>query len=97
MAHSVWVKPYEHTPSDANITMLGTAAGVLGASAILVLTARQPQLPPGWNSHVRYYVAIHAGSGQGSAVSAGCLHATEADVHYLMRTVPLGTSVQILR
>jgi hypothetical protein len=64
---------------------------------ILSLTARQPHLPPGWNTRVTYYVAIHAGSGQGSAVSAGCLHATEADVRYLMRTVPLGTAVQILR
>ena len=64
---------------------------------ILALTARQPHLPPGWNTHITYYVAIHAGSGQGSAVSAGCLHATEADVRYLMRTVPLGTAVQILR
>jgi L,D-transpeptidase-like protein len=64
---------------------------------ILALTARQPNLPPGWNTRVTYYVAIHAGSGQGSAVSAGCLHATAADVRYLMRTVPLGTSVQILR
>src|SRR5690348_11203 len=62
---------------------------------ILALTARQPHLPPGWNTHIRYYVAIHAGSGQGAAVSAGCLHATEADVRYLMRTVPLGTPVQI--
>jgi L,D-transpeptidase catalytic domain len=64
---------------------------------ILALTARQPHLPPGWNTRITYYVAIHAGSGQGSAVSAGCLHATEADVRYLMRTVPLGTPVQILR
>jgi hypothetical protein len=64
---------------------------------ILALTARQPHLPPGWNTRATYYVAIHAGSGQGSAVSAGCLHATEADVRYLMRTVPLGTAVQILR
>jgi hypothetical protein len=64
---------------------------------ILALTARQPHLPPGWNTHITYYVAIHAGSGQGSAVSAGCLHATETDVRYLMRTVPLGTAVQILR
>jgi hypothetical protein len=62
---------------------------------ILALTARQPHLPPGWNTHIRYYVAIHAGSGQGAAVSAGCLHATEADVRYLMRTVPLGTPVEI--
>lgn len=62
---------------------------------ILALTARQPRLPPGWNPHIRYYVAIHAGTGQGAAVSAGCLHATEADVRYLMRTVPLGTPVEI--
>ena len=62
---------------------------------ILGLTARQPRLPPGWNRRITYYVAIHAGSGRGSAVSAGCLHAREADVRYLMRTVPLGTPVQI--
>ena len=62
---------------------------------ILALTARQPRLPAGWNRNITYYVAIHAGSGQGAAVSAGCLHATEADVRYLMRTVPLGTPVQI--
>ena len=62
---------------------------------ILALTARQPHLPPGWNTRITYYVAIHAGSGQGAAVSAGCLHATEADVRYLMRTIPLGTPVEI--
>jgi len=62
---------------------------------ILVLTARQPRLPAGWNRNVTYYVAIHSGSGRGSAVSAGCLHATEADVRWLMRTVPLGTPVLI--
>jgi L,D-transpeptidase-like protein len=62
---------------------------------ILALTARQPHLPPGWNRRITYYVAIHAGSGQGSAVSAGCLHATAADVRYLMRTIPLGTPVRI--
>lgn len=62
---------------------------------ILVLTARQPRLPRGWNRALTYHVAIHAGWGQGAAVSAGCLHATEAEVRYLMRTVPLGTPVQI--
>ena len=62
---------------------------------ILVLTARQPHLPAGWNRRITYFAAIHAGSGRGSAVSAGCLHATEADVRYLMRTVPLGTPVRI--
>jgi hypothetical protein len=62
---------------------------------ILVLTARQPRLPAGWNKSITYYVAIHAGTGQGAAVSAGCLHATEAEVRWLMRTVPLGTPVLI--
>ena len=62
---------------------------------ILVLTARQPRLPAGWNRSITYYVAIHAGAGQGSAVSAGCLHMDEADVTWLMRTLPLGTPVQI--
>jgi len=64
---------------------------------ILALTARQPKLPRGWNTSITYYVAIHAGTGQGAAVSAGCLHATEPDVRYLMRTVPLGTPVRITR
>jgi hypothetical protein len=73
------------------------AFGPAYGCCILALTARQPHLPPGWNTHLTYYVAIHAGSGQGSAVSAGCLHATETDVRYLMRTVPLGTPVRILR
>jgi hypothetical protein len=62
---------------------------------ILVLTARQPRLPAGWNTRITYYVAIHAGAGQGSAVSAGCLHMDEPDVRWLMRTVPLGTPVLI--
>jgi len=62
---------------------------------IIVLTAQQPNLPAGWNRSITYYVGIHAGSGLGSAVSAGCLHATDAAMRYLMRTVPLGTTVQI--
>jgi L,D-transpeptidase catalytic domain len=62
---------------------------------ILALTARQPRLPPGWNRSITYYVAIHAGSGRGAAVSAGCLHASEPEVRWLMRNVPLGTPVLI--
>jgi hypothetical protein len=64
---------------------------------ILALTARQPRLPAGWNRSITYYIAIHAGSGEGSAVSAGCLHMRESDVRYLMRTIPLGTPVEISR
>jgi len=64
---------------------------------ILALTARQPRLPAGWNTSITYYIAIHGGAGQGAAVSAGCLHVTEVDARWLMRTVPLGTPVQISR
>ena len=73
------------------------AFGPAFGCCILALTARQPRLPVGWNRSITYYVAIHAGFGQGTAVSAGCLHATEANVRYLMRTVPLGTPVLISR
>ena len=62
---------------------------------IIVLTAQQPSLPAGWNRSITYYVGIHAGSGRGSAISAGCLHATDTAMGYLMRTLPLGTAVQI--
>src|SRR5207302_10142381 len=62
---------------------------------VLALPARQPHPPPGWNTHIRYYLAIPAGSGQGSAVSASCMHPTEADVRYLICSDPLGTPVQI--
>jgi L,D-transpeptidase catalytic domain len=62
---------------------------------ILVLTARQPRPPAGWNTRITYYVGIHAGAGRGAAVSAGCLHMDEPDVRYLMRTIPLGTPVLI--
>jgi L,D-transpeptidase catalytic domain len=62
---------------------------------ILALTAHQPRLPAGWSRSITYYVAIHTGSGEGTAVSAGCLHVTAADVRYLMRTIPLGTPIRI--
>ncbi len=64
---------------------------------ILALTARQPRLPAGWNRSITYYVAIHGGAGEGSAVSAGCLHASEGDLRYLMQNIPLGTPVRISR
>jgi hypothetical protein len=64
---------------------------------ILALTARQPRLPAGWSRTRTYYIAIHGGSGEGAAVSAGCLHVDEADLRFLMRTIPVGTAVRISR
>jgi L,D-transpeptidase-like protein len=59
---------------------------------ILALSATQPNLPAGWSGGNR--IAIHGGS-TGGAVSAGCIHAADADLRYLMRLVPLGTPVVI--
>jgi hypothetical protein len=71
-------------PAAVAVTALGgpLVCGVTACRGRWVgVTAEALQhLPPGWKTHIGYYVAMHAGSGQGSAVSAGCLRATEAEV-----------------
>jgi L,D-transpeptidase-like protein len=59
---------------------------------ILALSATQPNLPAGWSGGNR--IAIHGGPTSG-AVSAGCIHAADADLRYLMRLVPLGSPVVV--
>ena len=63
---------------------------------ILALSAIQPNPPRGWTGGNR--VAIHgtlSPSDFGQAVSAGCVHAPDADLRWLMRVAPLGTPVVI--
>jgi lipoprotein-anchoring transpeptidase ErfK/SrfK len=62
---------------------------------ILALSGRQPNLPAGWTGGDR--LAIHGtpANAVGRAASAGCLHATDADLRALMRSVPVGTPVVI--
>ena len=63
---------------------------------ILALSATQPNLPAGWTGGNR--IAIHgtlSSSDFGNAVSAGCVRASDANLRYLMGTVPLGTPVVI--
>lgn len=63
---------------------------------VLVISGSQPRLPAGWDGGDR--LAIHGRPGTapiGSAVSAGCLQATDATVRELIRTVPLGAPVVI--
>jgi hypothetical protein len=62
---------------------------------ILALSGRQTHTPAGWSNGDR--LAIHGGAGLGSAVSAGCLHASEADLRYLVRLVSPGTVVTVHR
>ena len=68
--------------------------GVYGC-CILVLSGHQPH-PPTWFDPTRdWRLAIHGGSGIGSAVSAGCLHARDSDLRMLMAVTPLGTPVVV--
>ena len=63
---------------------------------ILALSAIQPNLPAGWSGGNR--VAVHgtlSPSDFGQAVSAGCVHARDGDLRYLMRIAALGTPVVI--
>jgi hypothetical protein len=63
---------------------------------ILALSAVQPNLPAGWSGGNR--IAIHGTLSPGDfgrAVSAGCVHASDGDLRYLMRVLPIGTPVVI--
>ena len=74
----------------------GADFGSYYGCCILALSGRQTNLPRGWTGGNR--LAIHGTSspgGIGRARSAGCLHATAAQLRYLMRTIGLGTPVFI--
>jgi hypothetical protein len=74
----------------------GPAYSPFYGCCILALSATQHHLPAGWTGGNR--IAIHgtpSSTDFGRAVSAGCLHASDRDLRYLMRSVPLGTPVVI--
>jgi hypothetical protein len=71
--------------------MPGSSLGTGYGCCLLAISGNQPHPPPGWTGGAR--LAIHGG-GYG-AVSAGCLHASTADLRYLMRVVRLGTPIVI--
>ena len=74
----------------------GPAYSSFYGCCIIALSATQPNLPVGWSGGNR--IAIHgtpAAGDFGRAVSAGCVHASDADLRYLMRSAPLGTPVVI--
>jgi hypothetical protein len=60
---------------------------------ILALSGHQTHPPAGWNTNRDWRLAIHGGAN--GAVSAGCVHADEATLRYLMRMTPLGTPVTV--
>ena len=71
----------------------GSAYSSVYGCCVLALSGHQTRLPLGWSSGDR--LAIHGGGGLGSAVSAGCVHAREKVLRYLMQRLPLGTLVRI--
>jgi hypothetical protein len=73
----------------------GADFGPYYGCCILALSGHQPNLPQGWSGGDR--LAIHGSPTPtwGQNVSNGCLHAREADLRYLLKTVPLGTVVSV--
>jgi lipoprotein-anchoring transpeptidase ErfK/SrfK len=92
-------RPGSSTPTGRfSITdeIVGTRFGPYYGCCILALSGHQPHRPLGWTGGDR--LAIHgtnAPSSIGTPSSAGCLRAADADLHVLMRRVPLGTPVTI--
>ena len=63
---------------------------------VLALSGHQPNLPAGWIGGDR--MAIHGTPDTiGIANSAGCLRASDTDMQFLFRRIPLGTPVLIRR
>jgi lipoprotein-anchoring transpeptidase ErfK/SrfK len=76
----------------------GPAYSAYYGCCILALSATQPNLPGGWRGGNR--IAIHGTPNSadfGGDVSAGCVHAPDALLRYLMWIAPLGTPVVIRR
>jgi hypothetical protein len=84
-------------PGEFYVTdkLRGADYGEFYGCCILALSGRQPNLPRGWSGGDR--LAIHGSPTPtwGQNVSNGCLHAREADLRYLLQTVPLGTVVMV--
>jgi lipoprotein-anchoring transpeptidase ErfK/SrfK len=76
--------------------LAGSSYGPYYGCCILALNAHQPHTPAGWTGGNR--IAIHgtdSPSTIGTAASAGCLRAADANLVVLMRRVPVGTPVSI--
>jgi lipoprotein-anchoring transpeptidase ErfK/SrfK len=76
--------------------LAGSNYGAYYGCCVLALSGHQPNTPPGWTGGNR--LAIHGTDSPatiGTAASAGCLRAADADLRVLMAKVPLGTPVFI--
>jgi L,D-transpeptidase catalytic domain len=92
-------RPGSETPTGrfaVTDKLSGSSYGPYYGCCVLALSAHQPNTPPGWTGGNR--LAIHGTDSPatiGTAASAGCLRAADADLEVLMAKVPLGTPVFI--
>jgi hypothetical protein len=76
--------------------LAGASYGPYYGCCVLALNGHQPNTPAGWKGGNR--LAIHGTDTPatiGTAASAGCLRAADADLRVLMAKVPVGTPVFI--
>lgn len=92
-------RPATPTPTGrfavTDALVIGSSGGPYGCCA-LALTGRQPSVAQGWTGGDR--LAIHGTTNAatlGMPVSRGCLRAGEADMRWLITTVPLGSQLRI--
>lgn len=73
----------------------GSGKGPYGCCAF-ALTGRQPNVPAGWTGGDR--IAIHGTNSEdslGTPASSGCLRASDADMRWMMKRIPVGVQVRI--
>jgi L,D-transpeptidase catalytic domain len=94
-------RPGSETPTGrfaVTDKLSGSQYGPYYGCCILALSGHQPKTPPGWTGGDR--LAIHGTdvpSTIGTAASAGCLRASDADLRRLMAKVRLGTTLFVRR
>src|SRR5215207_2824236 len=92
-------RPGSETPTGrfaVTDKLAGSNYGPYYGCCVLALNGHQPNTPVGWKGGNR--LAIHGTDTPatiGTAASAGCLRAADADLRVLMDQVPLGTPVFI--
>lgn len=92
-------RPGHETPTGryaiTDALRVSTAGGPYGCCA-LALTGRQPNVPQGWTGGDR--IAIHGTNKEdslGTPASSGCLRASNHDMRWMMKRLPVGVQVRI--
>ncbi len=93
-------RPGHETPQGRyaitdTLRVSGDGNGPYGCCAF-ALTGRQPNVPQGWTGGDR--IAIHGTNSEdslGTPASSGCLRASDGDMRWMMRRIPVGVQVRI--